>query len=104
MVTPTRRPWRAYLRLSLRSLIVIVLLIGGTLGWIVHQAKVQHEAVATITRAGGVVYLRLAGAEGWPDPLYHKVLGTNWLVKQVGIDYFGHVARIDLLRGDRIGT
>ena len=36
------RPWRRYLRLSVRGLIVLVLVIGGGLGWMVRQ--VAHPA------------------------------------------------------------
>jgi hypothetical protein len=56
MVTATRRPWWTHVRLSLRGLIVMVLLIAGILGWTVRQARVQHDAVAMITRPGGTVY------------------------------------------------
>jgi hypothetical protein len=49
----TQRPW---LRLSVRGLIVLVLVTGGWLGWIVHRARVQREAVVAIERAGGMVW------------------------------------------------
>jgi hypothetical protein len=47
------RPWRKFLRFSVRGLIVIVLVIGGWLGWIVRSARIQHEAVAAIGKVGG---------------------------------------------------
>jgi hypothetical protein len=40
------------LRFSVRGLIVLVLLVGGWLGWIVRNARIQREAVAAIERAG----------------------------------------------------
>ncbi len=49
------RPWQRYLRLSVRSLIVVVVLIGATLGWIARSARLQREAVAAILKAGGHV-------------------------------------------------
>ena len=52
---PLLRPWRRFLRLSVRGLIVLVLVIGAGLGWIVHQAHVQRDAVAAIKNAGGSV-------------------------------------------------
>jgi hypothetical protein len=99
MDTPTRRPWWTYMRLSLRGLIVLVLLIGGILGRTVHQAQVQREAVAAITRAGGSVYYDWQVRKDGLILSTTKPWAPNWLVKLVGIDYFGHVARIDLLRG-----
>ncbi len=51
---PITRPWRRFLRFSVRGMIALVLLIGGWLGWIVRDASVQREAVAAIKRAGGL--------------------------------------------------
>ncbi len=42
------RRWRRFLRFSVRGLIVVVLLLGGWLGWIVRSARVQRDAVAAI--------------------------------------------------------
>lgn len=33
-----RQSWRRYLRLSLRTLVVLVLVIGGVLGWLANSA------------------------------------------------------------------
>jgi hypothetical protein len=52
---PVSRPWRRYLRFSVRGLIVLVLVIGAGLGWIVRSARMQREAVAAIKNAGGSV-------------------------------------------------
>ncbi len=56
-------PWWRFVRLSLRGLIVVVLLIGGSLGWIVRSAHTQRDAVAAIGRAGGSVRYE----SGWTD-------------------------------------
>jgi hypothetical protein len=61
-------PWRRYLRISLRELIVIVLVLGSALGWIVQRAKVQRDAVAAIERAGGSVKYEWERKDGWPNP------------------------------------
>jgi hypothetical protein len=37
------RPWRRYLRFSVRGLIVLVLLIGAGLGWTVRSARIQSR-------------------------------------------------------------
>ena len=47
--------------LSLRALMVLVLILGGGLGWIAHRARVQREAVAAIEKAGGKVDYNLPG-------------------------------------------
>jgi len=89
------RPWRSYLRISVRGLIVVVLVLGGGLGWVVNRARVQREAVAAIERAGGSVKYKwdytvgtLISSEepAWP----------NWLIKNVGPNYLAHIAEADL--------
>jgi hypothetical protein len=44
------RPWRKYMRISVRGLVVAVLVLGGGFGWVVNRARVQREAVAAIER------------------------------------------------------
>jgi hypothetical protein len=76
METPKKRPCRSYLRLSLRGLIVLVLGIGGWMGWMVHTARVQRNAVAAIQKIDGTVRYDL-GAEGWPFHPQRKDLGAK---------------------------
>ena len=52
---PVSFTWRSSLRFSVRGLVVLVLVIGGWLGWIVRSARIQREAVAAIEKAGGRV-------------------------------------------------
>jgi internalin A len=90
-----RRPWRRHLHLSVRVLIVLVLLVGGGLGWVVRSTGVQRQALAAIRRAGGnyTYDWQYVGGEfvpfarpGWPE----------WLVARLGEDYFGHVNWVGL--------
>ncbi len=73
-------------RLSLRALMVLVLVIGGWLGWVVYRAKVQREAVGAITRAGGTV-----GYSGDDAPRWRQ-----WLVHVIGRDYFETAISVDV--------
>jgi hypothetical protein len=90
---PALRPWRRLLRFSVRGLIVLVLVIGAALGWIVHQAHVQRDAVAALRMAGGLVQCdwewrdgnRISGGKPW---------APRWLVDLIGVDYFGHVTTV----------
>ncbi len=88
---PASRPWRSYLRFSVRGLIVLVLVIGAGLGWIVRTAHIQRDAVAAIERAGGAV----AYDSGWTDnPTWmghREPWAPKWLVDALGVDFFGHV-------------
>ena len=52
---PVSRPWRRFLRLSVRGMIGIVIVISAGLGWVVRSAHIQRDAVAAIASAGGTV-------------------------------------------------
>jgi internalin A len=87
-------PWRRYLRFSVRGLIVVVLLVGSWLGWIVRSARIQREAVAAINEAGGYAYYDWEwGNRGWRSGGAPNA--PTWLVKQLGVDYFSRVVRVE---------
>ena len=82
----SRRRW---LRLSVRGLVILVLLICCWLGWEVHQAQVQREAVAAIRRVNGNVEYNLDPSR---SPAWLK-----WLADRLGLDYVSHVIHVDLV-------
>jgi hypothetical protein len=82
------------LRLNLRALMVIVLLIGGWLGWVVYLAKVQREAVAAIKRAGGTVEY-----SGYDSPRWWQCL-----VDVIGRDYFDTAISVSVDIKDAAGA
>jgi len=93
LAEPASRPWRRYLRFSVRGLIVLVLVIGGWLGWLVRGAHIQREAVAGITRACGSVKYDY----GWTNGNYipgEKPSKPGRLAALIGVDYFGHVTEV----------
>jgi hypothetical protein len=95
-------PWRRFLRFSVRGLIVLVLVIGGGLGWIVREARIQREAVAAIRKAGGTVLYDWQWRDGDLIP-GGKPCAPGWLVDLIGVDYFGHVTAVGLYP-DRTGS
>lgn len=82
-------------QLSIRALMALVLALGGGLGWLVHRAQVQRDAVATILRAGGRVSYDWQWNSGWPVAK-GKPRWPGWLVDRLGPDYFADVTRVDL--------
>jgi Leucine Rich repeat len=73
-----------------RGLIALVLITGAWLGWLVRSARIQRDAVATITRADGAVKYDW----GWTSGQYipgEKPSHAGWLAKRLGVDYCGHV-------------
>jgi hypothetical protein len=84
----------------MRVLIVLVLTIGAGLGWMVRRAQVQQDAVATIRRAGGTVGYKWELQDGvfLPAPQRAVPCAPGWLVDFVGLDYFGDVTFVDLVK------
>jgi len=79
--------------LSLRALMLVVLLLGGGLGWLAYRARVQRQAVAAIEAAGGkVIYRWLFG--GGKDSSPTRSVRWKWLVDAVGPDYLGTVVAV----------
>jgi internalin A len=98
-----RRWWkRLPARLSLRVLMIVVLVLGGGLGWVTHRARVQRDAVAAIEKAGGRVVYDWGWKDGYPAPpgAGAEARWPKWLVDALGPDYFGDVAAV-YLRGDK---
>ena len=87
--------WRRLLPFSVRGLVVLVLLIGGWLGWFVRSARIQRDAVRAITSAGGGYAYNcqwkngamISGGKPW---------APQSLVDLIGIDYFSHIAAVGL--------
>ena len=94
-----RFSWRRYVRFSLRALIVLVLCISCGLGFLVHEAQVQREAVAAIVRTCGTVYYNWK----WNNDRFippRKLWAPQRLIDFIGIDYFGHVTAVRLSKPD----
>lgn len=86
------RTARRWLRLSVRGLILIVLFIGGGLGWFEHRARVQRDAVAVLESVNAQIDYDLdTYQEGVPINRCVK-----WLVEVFGID---RVATVDEVYG-----
>jgi internalin A len=90
------KSWRRLLRVSVRGLVVLVLVIGAWLGWIVHRAQVQRDAVAAIQKIDGTVKYDWERKDGLSIP-NGQPWGPRWLVDRIGIDYFGHVTQVRLV-------
>ncbi len=93
---PVPRSWRRWLRLSVRALLIIVLLLGGWLGWIENRSQGQRDAVAVIQRAGGSVVYDWQWRDGRPDPLAKPGM-PEWLINGVGPDVLYRVKQVDLI-------
>ena len=95
---------RKRFRLSLGTMMIIVLGIGCVLGWVAHRAHVQRDAVAAITtlrrNTRGSVYYdwQFAAAQGDKNA---KPRGPKWLRDALGPDLFDTVV-IVTIEGDNV--
>jgi hypothetical protein len=82
---------------------ILVLVIGGGLGWILYRARVQYDAVAAIRKAGGQVsYDRIWTSVGTTPPKPMAFKWPKWLEDVVGVDYLYDVAEVRLLDDQRV--
>jgi hypothetical protein len=101
VVSDHRSQWRKLpRRISVRALMILVLLLGGLLGWVVHLAHVQRDAIAAIRSGGGQVQYNwqlktLPNGRVQFDPKGRPKAPT-WLLDYLGHDYFGHVEHVEL--------
>jgi hypothetical protein len=88
MTTATSaKPKSRFLRFSLRTLLVVMLVVCVTLGWKVEKTRKQRETVAWVQQSGGrVIYDN--------DDLDSQPPGPKWLRKQLGRDFFDEVVHV----------
>ena len=71
-------------------MIVVVLVIGCSLGWIAHNAKVQRDAVAAIIKVRGQAFYEINPTDevlAWKPLLaFRRLIG-----EYIGIDFAFHV-------------
>jgi hypothetical protein len=79
--SPTQPGRRRQLAISLRMFMILVLVVGGWMGWEAYRARRQRMAVAAIVNAGGRVEHtdRFTGGSSW---------APKWLTSRCGVDHF----------------
>ena len=80
-----------WLRYSLRSMLLVVLVLSVWLGYKANQAAKQRRAVRTIYELGGQVGYDFAYTE------YRQPPGPAWIHKLLGIDWFNAVVDVDVI-------
>jgi hypothetical protein len=94
--TPPKRR-RRWFSLSLRGMMLLILIVGGVMGWKARRASLQRRAVARIERVQGDVtydwhrknpFLTPGGPTEPPGPV--------WLRKMLGDEYFQEVVGVTI--------
>ncbi len=98
---PNSRPWRRYLRFSVRGMLVLVLVIGAGLGWFVRSARIQRKAVAVLRKAGGSVKYDREWKDGKSRP-GGRPWSPRWLMDRTGVEFFGHVTAVEFRLDDSL--
>jgi internalin A len=80
-IPPPRKRLRG---LSIRMLMLVVLIVGGWLGWLCYRARVQGEALAAIERAGGKIWFDWQ----WKNGRFQAAGKPGWLRRQLGPGFF----------------
>jgi hypothetical protein len=84
-------------RLTVGRLMLLVLVVGGGLGWTINAVHVQRRAVLAIQGGGGVVGYNIHTNSTFlfrPEPGASREPQSLWfrdVVDWFGPDYFGHV-------------
>ena len=83
-------------RVSLRIVLGLVAIIAVGMGWFVHRVRVQQEGIELIRQHRGMYYYDFEH-EGATSPNVPHSWVPDWLIKNLGVDYFHHVtwARIE---------
>lgn len=85
--------WRRYLRFSLRSLLVSILLIGGGLGWFIRSAENQRAFYLAIEKSGGWALYQDEDAilKAVPRP---SSMWPHWLANHLPFDYCHNITSV----------
>ena len=100
----TRRRW---FRFRLRTFLLAWLAFGAWLGFWIHSARQQREAVAKIKQLADYVFIDYSFQRGNHDPLNwrpdvdYKAISPvpNFALNRLGVDYFHNVFHVNVIRG-----
>ncbi len=90
------KPKRRFLRFTLSTLLLLMLVVCVALGWKVERARKQREAVIWIQKLGGSVGYDYERDNNGQPIRNAEPPGPKWLMKQLGIDFFDDVVHVDL--------
>jgi hypothetical protein len=91
-----QKPRRRYLQFSLRTLLLLMLVLGGLLAWKIDKAKKQQASVAWVREIGGSVLYDHEVDDNGTVRSNARPQAPQWLIAQLGIDLFDQVVSVNL--------
>ena len=94
------------IRLSVRSVMLLVLALACWLGWYLQRVRSQQDAFAAIVKAGGSLEYDWRLGHFFPDIIDYpgKPQLPKWLSTRVGEDYFADITYVSLIPRPKLGT
>jgi hypothetical protein len=77
-------------------MMLLVLIVAALMGWLVHKARKQREAVAAVKEFGGWVHYDYEFVNGKLTP-GRQPWAPIWLRRLVGDEYFQNIAEVSLV-------
>ncbi len=97
---PLLPPIRRWFRVSLRASMVLVLMVGGTAGWMAHTIRTQRAAIAAVRAVGTVTFdyeaQQIPGGSGYRT----EPAAPLWLRRTLGDELFQSVVAVELFEPD----
>ena len=92
---------RRWLRISLRTTLIVLTILCVWLSWHAHRAKEQKVAVNWVLKNGGqVLYTSEYEHGNQPSVRGTPSFVSKWLIEMLGVDYFSSVAEVFGFRAD----
>ncbi|MDP6446856.1 MAG: hypothetical protein QF805_23895, partial [Pirellulaceae bacterium] len=92
MTAAGRQPFR----FRLRTLLLLMLVIGVALGWRVERARRQRKAVQFVQQVRGTYAYDFEYDEAGQRLVDTKPHGPIWLNDRLGVDFFNTVVQVSL--------
>ena len=89
---------RRWFQFSLRTLILLMLVVGGGCGWLarwVEQGRRQEAAVAELAKLGAIITYEFQDENSAGNPIAAAPYGPEWLRKWLGDGFFNRVVAVE---------
>ncbi len=99
----TNEPIRRRFKISLRTLMILILVLGIGLGWQVNKAREQLAAVAAVEKKGGWAHFDYEFVNGKLTS-GREPRAPRWLRSLIGDVFFREITQVSLVYDDSTGT